>query len=71
LEPALTSFACFLYWIFMFSIWDRNRERIAYYTIDGHYLAPYPNMTDEDLQDYEDWAVSEGFLKSKNRTVFK
>ena len=28
-----------------------------YYTIDTGELAPYPGMTQEDLQDFEDWAA--------------
>jgi hypothetical protein len=26
---------------------------VAYYTTDGGHLAPYPNMTDEELRDFE------------------
>lgn len=25
---------------------------VSHYTVDGHHLAPYPDMTDEDLRDY-------------------
>lgn len=28
---------------------------VAYYTTDGHKPAPYPNMTDEELADFEAW----------------
>lgn len=28
----------------------------AYYTKDGGRLAPHPNMTDEELEDFEEWA---------------
>jgi hypothetical protein len=26
---------------------------VSYYTTDGGHLAPYPNMTDEELRDFE------------------
>ena len=29
---------------------------ISYYTTDTHELAPYPDMTADDLRDYETWA---------------
>ena len=28
---------------------------IEYRTVDTNQLAPYPNMTADDLQDFEDW----------------
>jgi hypothetical protein len=34
----------------------KKKELISYYTTDGHKLAPYPNMTDEQLSDFEDWS---------------
>jgi len=30
-----------------------RKPRPANYTIDGRVLCPYPNMTDDDLRDYE------------------
>lgn len=46
---ALVAYGLFLYWV-------RRKQTKTYYTIDGHRLAPYPNMTDEELEDFEDWA---------------
>lgn len=31
---------------------------VAYYTVDGGHLCPYPGMTDDDLLDFEEWAAS-------------
>ena len=30
-----------------------KKNTVAYYTTDGKKLAPYPNMTDEQLEDFE------------------
>jgi len=30
----------------------------TYYTTDGNKLCPYPGMTDEDLEDYQDFERS-------------
>jgi hypothetical protein len=31
----------------------KRKERIEYYTTDGGHLAPYPNMTDSELKEFE------------------
>lgn len=39
-----------------------NKEEwdyLAYYTVDTHVLAPYPGMTQEDLDTYDQWAVAQ------------
>lgn len=33
----------------------KRKEPVAYCTIDGNKLCPYPGMTDEDLADYQEF----------------
>jgi len=34
----------------------KKKELVEYRTINGNKLAPYPNMTDEELEDFEKYA---------------
>lgn len=41
----------FAFWFFVIEC----KPKVSYYTTDGHKLAPHPNMTDEDLDEYESY----------------
>jgi len=42
---------------FLRSLFTRGPQ-VEYRTIDGNRLAPYPGMTDYELDDFEKWADS-------------
>ena len=39
----------------LFNLFTRRPPGVTYYTTDGGKLAPYPDMTDDDLADFERW----------------
>lgn len=62
---AVLLFFLFLFWI-AWALFVKSDEGPTYYTIDGGNLCPFPDMTDEQLYDYE----ADPFIRIKpeNRT---
>lgn len=68
LFPFIASWAGMI-WLLEFLFTKKvKKPQVAYYTTDGHKLAPHPNMTDADLKDFEDWSEEVTGIKIKRRS---